>query len=260
MIQRHGYEDGLMIEAQGLHMSFADNKVLDDVSLQVQPGETVAIVGCSGCGKSTLLRCLIGALKPDRGIVRLFGEDITAISPAALDQVRKRFGVVFQQGALYSSMTAGQNIALLLEEHTDLHPNIIRIMVELRLDMVGLKGNEDMMPAELSGGMQRRVALARALALEPEIIFFDEPTSGLDPVMAASVTDLICDLSAKLGVTSVVVTHDIPLARRMADKIAMMYHGKLRFVGTPREFTASDDAVVGQFVEGMAEGPMTARG
>ncbi len=246
-----------IIEAHGVAKLFSGRKVLKDVSLIVRRGETVAVMGGSGCGKTTLLRLMMGVYKPDAGQLRLFGKDIGKMNREELNGVRKRFGIVFQFGALYNSMTVGDNVALPLREHTDLDEKIIEIMVKMKLDLVRLRGFEKYMPAQISGGMQKRAGLARALALDPEILFYDEPTAGLDPVTSGEITQLIYDLNKKLGVTSVVVTHDRECAFRTADRIALMYAGEMIEEGPPEQIKNSGNAIVKQFITGSPDGPIS---
>jgi len=248
-----------VIEVEDLVMSFGDRTVLSNISFSVERGSVCVIMGGSGCGKSTILRILVGAYTPDSGTVRLFGKDIVSIDRAGLDAIRKRFGILFQAGALYSSMNGADNVALPIREHTELHENIIDIMVKIKLEQVGMKEFADLMPAQLSGGMRKRVALARALALDPEILFYDEPTSGLDPVAAAVIDGLIVDLSRKLGVTSLVVTHSMESAFRIADHIIMLYDGGIIADGKPDQFRESANPVVRQFIDGEPDGPITAK-
>ena len=252
----------------GLVKRFNRRAVLDGVDLDVLPGETMVVMGPSGCGKSTLLRHMIGSMWPDEGRVELFGQDIGAMSEAELDITRKRFGILFQSGALFGSMTVGENVALPLREHTDLDEDTIDIIVRIKLELVGLREALDRMPSEISGGMKKRAGLARAIALDPEILFYDEPSAGLDPVTSAEIDQLIMDLSGKLGVTSVVVTHEMDSAFRIADRMAMLDRGRMLKVGTRREFEnirggldagahASD--LIRQFLRGEPDGPITAR-
>jgi phospholipid/cholesterol/gamma-HCH transport system ATP-binding protein len=236
--------------------SFGSAAVLTDVSSVVRRGETVVIIGPSGCGKSTLLRILAGLYRPDAGRVVLLGEDLAQLSPQGLDAVRKRCGLVFQFGALYNSLTVGENIALALREHTALADEVITIMVGMKLQLVGLQGIQQLLPEQLSGGMQKRVGLARALALDPELLFYDEPTAGLDPVMAGVIDRLISDLRRALGVTSVVVTHDMRSAFALADRVLMLHRGQVVAEGTPQEMRTSEHPVVKQFISGAPEGPI----
>ncbi|HUS91217.1 MAG TPA: ABC transporter ATP-binding protein, partial [Phycisphaerae bacterium] len=217
--------DAAVVRAVGLVKRFSDHLVLDGVDLSVRAGETMVVMGGSGCGKSTLLRHMIGSMWPDAGRVELFGQDLSRLGDEQLDGVRKRFGILFQSGALFNSMTVGQNVALPLREHTDLDADTIDIIVRIKLELVGLREAMDLMPAEISGGMKKRAGLARAIALDPEILFYDEPSAGLDPVTSAEIDQLIMDLSGKLGVTSVVVTHEMDSAFRIADRMAMLDKG-----------------------------------
>ena len=248
-----------IIEVRNVAMTFAGRQVLKDVSLVVRRGETVAVMGGSGCGKTTLLRLLMGVYRPEKGEVLLFGKDIGKMSRDELNQVRKRFGIVFQFAALYNSMNAGENVALPLKEHTELDDKIIEIMVKMKLELVGLRKFENSMPAKLSGGQQKRVGIARAIALDPEILFYDEPTAGLDPITSGQITQLIVDLNKTLGVTSVLVTHDKSCAFKAADRIAVMSEGQILAEGTPNEIQNSSNAFVRQFIEGAPDGPIPLR-
>ena len=245
------------IEVENLTRSFDDLKVLDSVSFKVQRGETFIILGGSGCGKSTLLRHIIGSLKPDSGKIWLMGKEITGMPEKEFAEVRKKFGMIFQGSALLNSITVGENVALPLQEHTSLSADIIDIMVKMKTSMVGLTGFETFMPSQISGGMKKRVALARAIAMDPEILFCDEPTSGLDPIMTAVVDILINDLCKKLGMTAIVVTHDMASAYRIADHLAMLHKGRIIFNGTPSEIRASTNPLVKQFINGEADGPIS---
>ena len=249
-------EQEKVIIVKGLKKSFGTRTILKDISFEVTKAETLVILGGSGCGKSTLLRCLIGACVPDTGSVHIFGKDITRISEQELDKIRLRFGIVFQTGALYNSMTVGENVALLLIEHTNLSRNIINIMVKMKLELVGLRDFEGLLPAQISGGMKKRVALARAVALDPEILFYDEPTSGLDPIVASVIDKLIMDLSKKLGVTSVVVTHNMESAFKIADRIIVLYDGNIIQEGSAEEIRNSSNEFVQQFISGSPDGPI----
>ena len=248
-----------IVEVRGVQKFFGGRQVLKDINLMVAPGETVVILGPSGCGKSSLLRTIIGEETPDAGHVYLWGADACCASARRLNKLRQRFGVLFQSGALYSSMTVGENVALPLREHTDLDPRIIRMVVKMKLELVGLRDFENLMPSQISGGMRKRVGLARAIARDPEILFYDEPTSGLDPIATSVIDQLITDLRTKLGVTSLVVTHDMKSAMRIGDRIAMLYGGEFIAVGRPDEFRDPRDQRVRQFVEGLADGPIPLR-
>lgn len=245
------------IVVNNLTRAFDGRKVLDGVSFKVRRGETLVILGGSGCGKSTLLRHIIGSLKPDAGLIQLMGKEITKMPDYEFSEIRKKFGMLFQGSALLNSITVGENVALPLQEHTNLSPDIIDIMVKMKTSMVGLTGFEHLMPSQISGGMKKRVALARAIAMDPEILFCDEPTAGLDPVMTAVVDVLIKDLCKKLGMTAVVVTHDMASVYRIADQIVMLHKGKVVFEGTPDQIRASTDPIVKQFIHGDADGPIS---
>ena len=251
--------DAPVIEVQDLHKSLGGRPVLKGVSLQVRKGETVVILGGSGCGKSTLLRHLLASYKPDRGKVLIFGQDLQSLTRDSLDALRLRLGIVFQSGALYNSMTVANNVALPMREHTHLDDNIMSIMVKMKLELVGLRGFDDLMPAQLSGGMRKRVALARAIALDPEMLLYDEPTAGLDPIMSSVIDQLIMDLAKKLGVTSVVVTHDLTSAFKVGDRIIMLYEGAVIESGTAGEIQNSTNPVVRQFITGAPDGPIPLR-
>ncbi|MCK5450925.1 MAG: ABC transporter ATP-binding protein [Candidatus Omnitrophica bacterium] len=245
-----------VIEVKDLVKKFGDRTVLNGVNLEVKRGETFVIMGGSGCGKSTLLRHMIGNIKPNSGRVSLLGEDITDLYGSDLDTVRKKIGMSFQSSALFDSMTVFENVSLPLREHTKLESSVIDIMVKMKLELVGLRGFERLMPSELSGGMKKRVGLARAIAMDPEIIFYDEPTAGLDPIVASIIDKLIIDLSKKLSITSVVVTHDMKSVMAIADRVAMLYEGKVLQVGTVEEIKGSKSEMVQQFINGDYDGPI----
>jgi len=249
-------EREVVISVRELVKTFGGRTVLDGVTFDVYRGEALVIMGGSGCGKSTVLLHLVADYRPDDGEIYIFGQDITKLSERDLNKTRLRFGILFQSGALYNSMTVGENVALPLVEHTDLDPNIIDIIVKMKLDLVGLKDFEDLMPSQISGGMRKRVGLARATALDPEILFYDEPTAGLDPIMAGVIDKLMMDLGEKMGVTSVVVTHDMRSAFTIADRIIMLYKGKVVGSGTPDEIQNSADPRIRQFITGSPDGPI----
>ena len=246
-----------MIEAKGLCKQFNDHQVLDHLDLTVHRGETLVIIGRSGCGKSVFLKLVIGLMKADTGTLRVDGVDITALSTKQLNAQRMRFGMLFQASALFDSMTVGENVGFSLIEHTDLSHSAIRDRVDEALELVGLKGIQDLKPSELSGGMKKRVALARAICLRPEILLYDEPTTGLDPITAAAINELIIRLHDKLKVTSLVVTHDMVSVYKTATRVAMMYQGKIVETGAPDEIRHSSNPVVQQFITGSSSGPIT---
>jgi len=247
----------VVVEVKDLVRKFGDRAVLNGINLKIYKGETFVIMGGSGCGKSTLLRHIIGNLKPTSGRVMLLGKDITDLEGAQMDEVRKKIGMSFQSSALFDSMTVGGNVSLPLEEHTKLDKSVINIMVKMKLELVGLRGFENLLPSEISGGMKKRVGLARAIAMDPQIVFYDEPTAGLDPIMAAVIDKLILDLSNKLAMTSVVVTHDMKSVMSIADRIAMLYEGKVLEIGTPDSIRNSSNPMVQQFISGSFDGPIS---
>lgn len=247
------------IQVLNVTTRFNGRAVLDSINLDIYRGETLVILGGSGSGKSTLLRVMIGNLKPDEGDVLALGQNLCTMSVDELTEYRKSIGVLFQSGALYNSMTVGENVALPLREHTDLPDETIEIMVKIKLELVGLREHSERMPAELSGGMKKRAGLARAIALDPKILYYDEPSAGLDPVTSHEVDVLICDLNRKLGVTSVVVTHEMDSAFRIADRMVLLDQGKFIVSGTPDELEHSEDPLVKQFVHGLLDGPLTDR-
>ncbi len=245
-----------IISLRNVTKSFHGNKVIDDVSLDVICGETFVIMGCSGSGKSTLLRHMTGAIVPDQGNISIKGKDIFDISSRELNDVKKTFGMSFQYSALLDSLTVEENVALPLREHTKLADEIIDIIIKMKLSLVGLRGFEHHYPSEISGGMRKRVGLARAIALDPDIVFYDEPTSGLDPVVGGITDKLIKDLSVKLMITSVVVTHDMHSVFKIADRVAMIHQGRIIEIGTPDEIKNSKNPFVHQFINGNPEGPI----
>jgi len=249
----------VVLRCRGVHKTYEGRPILKGIDLDVRKGETLVIMGGSGHGKSTLLRLMIAAERPDAGSIEVFGQDITSLNELDLYPLKRRFGVLFQSGALYNSMTVGDNIALPLREHTHLDEKIIQIIVKLKLELVGLRDFEHLMPAQLSGGMKKRVALARAIALDPEMIFYDEPGAGLDPVALAVIDKLITGLGDKLGVASVVVTHEMHSAFRIADRMVLLYRGQIIAEGPPDAIENSKDPIVQQFIKGEAEGPIPLR-
>jgi phospholipid/cholesterol/gamma-HCH transport system ATP-binding protein len=249
-----------MIEIINLCKTFGGNKVLDNLNLTINTGETMVIIGRSGCGKSVLLKHIIGIMKPESGQVIIDGTDITKLNDKALNDFRVKFGMLFQGAALFDSLSVEENVGFNLIEHSSWTKDKIRSRVTDCLGLVGLKGIEDQKPAELSGGMRKRVGLARAICMKPEIILYDEPTTGIDPIMGDAINDLIKNLHDKLKVTSVAVTHDMVSAYKIASRIAMLYKGKIVAVGTPQEIKSTDNPVVKQFITGAAEGPITEGG
>ncbi len=244
------------LHLEGVYKWLGDHPVLQGVDLEIRPREILVVIGRSGCGKSVLLKHIIGLIRPDEGHVWVDGQDISQLDEAELLPIRRRFGMVFQGGALLDSLTVAENVGLGLVENFDLPPSEVARRVSGKLELVGLAGIEPMMPAALSGGMRKRVAIARALAMDPDIILYDEPTTGLDPIMSAIICGLIMDLRSTLGVTSVVVTHDMESAVQIGDCVAMLHRGNIRFEGAPQELREASDPAVRQFVEGRAEGPI----
>src|SRR5213083_2699983 len=248
--------DSPVIEVSDLVRKFGDRVVINDISFNVRRGETLVIMGGSGCGKSTLLRHIIGSMKPTSGSVKIFGEEITTMDEREIALVRRRFGMLFQSGALLASLTVGENVALPLVQHTKMPPDGIETVVKRKLEMVGLSGFENLKPAEISGGMKKRVGLARALALDPELLFSDEPTSGLDPIMTAVVDELTLNLTKGTHMTAVVVSHDMTSAFRIATRMIMLGHGSIVAQGTPDEMRGSSNPEVHQFINGEPDGPI----
>ncbi len=246
-----------MIEIINLCKAFGNNVVLDNLNLTLNAGETTVIIGRSGCGKSVLLKHIIGLMKPDSGQVLIDGKDITTVGDKELKKIRMKFGMLFQGAALFDSLSVGENVGFVLLEHTNTPRHIIRERATECLNLVGLKDIEDLKPAELSGGMKKRVGLARAICMRPEIILYDEPTTGVDPIMGDAINDLIKQLHDKLKTTSIAVTHDMRSAYKIATRIAMLYNGKIIANGSPEEIKNSKDAVVKQFITGAAAGPIT---
>lgn len=246
-----------IISLQHLYKSFDGKQVLRDMSIDVEQGETLVIVGGSGTGKSVSLKHIIGLLRPDKGRVLVQGEEMTAMRDVELNRFRRHFGMSFQEGALFDSMSVFENIAFPLRRHTKMSEEEIRARVEECLEDVHLPNVEKKRPSDLSGGMRRRVGFARAISLKPEILLFDEPTTGLDPVISDVIANLIVEMDQKLGTTTVTITHDMKVAFKIATRVAMLYEGRIIEVGTPAEFQASTNPIVQQFIDGRAEGPLT---
>lgn len=260
------------ISVRDLVKTFGSQTVLQGVNLDVRAGETLVIMGGSGCGKSTLLRLLIGSHKPTSGSIQLLGQNIAQISDVAFDDIKRQFGILFQSAALFQSMSIADNVALPLREHTDLDPEVIEMMVKIKLELVGLRQHADKLPSQISGGMAKRAGLARAMAMDPKILFYDEPSAGLDPVTSAEIDQLIKELTRNFAVTSVVVTHEMDSAFTIADRMLMLDGGRVLKVGQREEFEhirqigdteaealSEDDQIIRQFLRGAAQGPITRR-
>ena len=245
------------IKVRGLVKSFGKKLVLDGAELDVMKGESLVVIGGSGVGKSVLIKCIIGILKPDAGEIEVDGAPITSQSPEEMDRVRRKFGMLFQGAALFDSLRVWENVGFALIQHSGLKDREVRRIAEEKLGRVGLSGILDLFPSELSGGMRKRVGLARAIATEPEILLYDEPTTGLDPIMADVINNLIVQLREDLGITSISITHDMTSAYRIADRIAMLYKGKIIESGTPEEIRTTGNPYVQQFINGRAQGPIT---
>jgi phospholipid/cholesterol/gamma-HCH transport system ATP-binding protein len=262
----------VIISIENLVKRFGPQTVLDGINLDIRRGETMVVMGGSGCGKSTLLKHLIGSTQPTAGRVRIFGQELRDLDERGLNDLRRRVGILFQSGALFNSMSIADNVALPLREHTTLDEAIIDIQVKIKLELVGLREHAEKLPAQISGGMKKRAGLARALALDPEILFYDEPSAGLDPVTSAEIDQLIVALTRQLGVTSVVVTHEMDSAFAIADRMMMLDKGRVLMVGPRDEFDglrrlsdeeaetlAERERIVRQFLRGDANGPITER-
>jgi len=246
----------LAIECVDLHKSFGSHKIHNGINLQIVKGAITYIIGPSGTGKSVLLKQLCGLMSPTKGKVYVDGNDLTSMKRQELVNMRKKFGILFQNAALFDSMTVAENVAFPLIEHTKKSKNEIAKIVTEKLRLVGLRDVEEKMPSELSGGMRKRVGLARAIALEPDIILYDEPTTGLDPIMCDAVDNLIHDTQKELGITSIVISHDIESTLKIADYIAMLYDGKVVLYGTSDDFKNTDNPYVRQFFSASKEGPI----
>ena len=245
-----------MIEIKGICKHFGDHRVLHELFLTVKRGETITIIGGSGSGKSVLLKHIIGLMKPECGTIAIDGIDITQLKEKKLFALIEQFGMVFQGGALFDSMTVGENVAFGIKNKDKLHRSEIETIVEQSLEKVGLPGIPHLMPSELSGGMKKRVAIARAIAKKPKIIMYDEPTTGLDPIMADVINELIIKVNESPEITSIVITHDMVSAYKISDCIAMLYEGRIVETGTPDQIRNSTNPIVRQFIEGRSEGPI----
>jgi phospholipid/cholesterol/gamma-HCH transport system ATP-binding protein len=249
--------NGSIISLQNVEKSLGGKEVLRGLTVEVQKGESLVIVGGSGQGKSVTLKHIIGLMRPDSGHIYVMGHDICCMRERDLNEFRRHMGMAFQEGALFDSMSVFENIAFPLRRHTDMTEEEIRARVEECLDQVHLHGVETKRPSELSGGMRRRVGFARAISLKPDILLFDEPTTGLDPVISDVIADLIVEMDRTLNTTTVSITHDMKVAFKIADRVAMLHRGQIIEEGTPAEFQQSKNPVVQQFIEGRAEGPLT---
>ncbi len=250
--------EGAVISIRDLHKRFGSQEVLTGVDLDIASCESLVILGRSGCGKSVLLKLITGLIGPEHGSIMFEGEDVTGFSRRKLFDMRKHFGMLFQSAALFDSMTVGENVGLPLVKHGRKSDEEIREIVFEKLKLIGLTDVFDSYPSELSGGMKKRVGLARAIVMEPQVVLYDEPTTGLDPIMADVINNLIKDLQHELDITSVIVTHDINSAYRVGDRMTMLHEGKIIYSGTPEETKETDNEIVRQFIEGRAEGPVRA--
>ena len=249
-------EKKTIISVKNIKKVFHNRIVLEDIDLDIYQGEIFVIMGGSGSGKSTLLRIMTQGIKPTSGYVEYNGQNMSKLDSNEIDKIKRRFGMSFQSAALLDFLTVEENVSLPLTEHTRLSPKVISIIARMKLNLVGLQGFEHYFPSMLSGGMKKRVGLARSIAMDPEIVFYDEPTAGLDPVVCAVVDKLICDLTKKLKLTSIVVTHNMESVFRIADRVAMLYQGKLLEVGPPEQIKNSKNKIVQQFINGEIDGPI----
>jgi phospholipid/cholesterol/gamma-HCH transport system ATP-binding protein len=246
----------IKIRVVNLCKSFGENQVLRGMDLEVRRGESMVVIGGSGSGKTVLIKCIIGLIQPDEGEIYVDGVEITSLNEKKMNEVRKKFGMLFQWGALFDSMTVWENVGFGLQQQRHLKEEEIRRIASKKLELVGLRNIEKLMPSELSGGMKKRVSLARAIAMEPEILLYDEPTTGIDPIMADAINDLIIQMKEKLDVTSITITHDMKSAYKIGDRIAMLFQGKIIEVGSPEEIKNCYNPIVQQFVQGKSDGPI----
>ncbi len=246
----------IKIRVVNLCKSFGGNQVLRGVDLEVRQGESMVVIGGSGSGKTVLIKCIIGLIQPDEGKIYVDGLEITSLEEKRMNEVRKKFGMLFQWGALFDSMNVWENVGFGLRHKRHLMEEEIKRIASEKLELVGLRNIETLMPSELSGGMKKRVSLARAIAMEPEILLYDEPTTGIDPIMADAINDLIIQMKEKLDVTSITITHDMKSAYKIGDRIAMLFQGKIIEVGSPEEIKDSSNPIVQQFVQGKSDGPI----
>ena len=246
----------IKLRVVNLYKFFGEKQVLKGCDLEVREGESMVVIGGSGSGKTVLIKCIIGLIQPDEGKIYVDELEITSLNERELSEVRKKFGMLFQGGALFDSMRIWENVGFALRQHTRRSDEEIRRISSEKLRLVGLRDIEELMPSELSGGMKKRASLARAIAMEPEILLYDEPTTGLDPILADAINDLIIQMREKLNVTSIAITHDMKSAYKIADRIAMLFQGKIIEVGTPEEIKNSSHPIVQQFIQGRSEGPI----
>ncbi len=246
----------IKIRVVNLCKSFGESQVLRGVDLEVRQGESMVVIGGSGSGKTVLIKCIIGLIQPDEGKIYVDGVEITSLNEKKMNEVRKKFGMLFQWGALFDSMTVWENVGFGLRHQRHLKEEEIRRIASEKLELVGLRNIEKLMPSELSGGMKKRVSLARAIAMEPEILLYDEPTTGIDPIMADAINDLIIQMKEKLDVTSMTITHDMKSAYKIGDRIAMLFQGKIIEVGSPEEIKNCSNPIIQQFVQGKSDGPI----
>ena len=257
--QRSAPSDEVALSLRAINKAFGEKVILDGMTLDARRGETFCVIGPSGCGKSVTLKVIMGLLQPDAGRVFLWGDDVTGFNEQKMAPYRKRMGMVFQGGALFDSLNVFENVSFALNMHNLCSEEEMREKVSRGLSLVGLPGIEDKMPSELSGGMKKRVSLARAVVMEPELLLWDEPTTGLDPVMTAEIDRLIMEMQDQLGVTSIVVTHDLKSAYNVGDRVGVHWQGSLVEIGTPEQIQKSENPFVKQFIRGELEGPMKTR-